>query len=59
MSAARNYAHFFSRTARKPAELIVTVTPSLTSATVFHANVVGKAEARKYAAQHGAQCWNF
>ena len=59
MSAPRCYAHSFSRTARKPAELIVTDLPSLTSATVFHADVAGKREARKYATQLGAQCWNF
>lgn len=53
------YAHFFTKTARKPAELMVTETPALNSGTIFHTNVAGKAEARKLAAQYGAQAWNF
>jgi hypothetical protein len=59
VSAPRCYAHFFSKTSRKPAELIVTEDATLRSGTIFHANVAGKAEARKYAAQYGAKCWNF
>lgn len=52
-------AHFFSKTARKPAEVMITVGPALTSGTLFQSYVGGKAEARKLAREHGAQPWNF
>lgn len=52
------YAHFFSKTARKPAELVLTATPAL-GAFDTAICVSGKAEARRIAKQRGAQAWNF
>lgn len=52
-------AHFFTKTARKPAEVMITTGPALNTGVLFQSNVAGKAEARKHAAEYGAQCWNF
>ena len=57
--AGAGCAHFFSKTARKPAEVIITTGPALTSGTVFQSYVASKSEARKHAKSYGAQCWNF
>ncbi len=54
-----NCAHFFTKTRNKPAEVIITVGPSLTSGTVFQSYVSGKREAAKYAAENNAKHWNF
>lgn len=54
----RQYAHFFSKTARKPAELVLTDGPSLTDCAISMA-VAGKAEARRIAAERNAIVWNF
>lgn len=53
------YAHYFNKTRRNPAEVIITVGPSLTSGTVFQSYVSGKREAAKYAAENNAKHWNF
>lgn len=53
-----SYAHFFAKTARKPAELVLSNGPDLTGPTLSHA-VANKAEARRLAKQSNAICWNF
>lgn len=54
----QQYAHFFSKTARKPAELVLTETPKLDVYAVSLA-VAGKVEARRIAAGRNAIVWNF
>ncbi len=54
----RQYAHFFSKTARKPAELVLSETPSL-DAYAISLPVAGKAEARRIAGERNAIVWNF
>lgn len=54
----RQYAHFFSKTTRKPAEVIFTDSPSLNDAWVS-IPVAGKVEARRIAADRNAIVWNF
>jgi hypothetical protein len=53
------YAHFFTKTARKPAEVIITSGPELNAGYVALYCVGGKTEARRFAKQHNAVCWNF
>lgn len=52
------YAHFFTKTASKPAELVLSESPSLTS--IYKSfPVSGKVEARRIANQNNAIVWNF
>ncbi len=53
------YAHYFNKTARKPAEVIITTGPALNTGVVFQSYVSGKADARRRARAHNAQPWNF
>lgn len=53
------YAHYFNKTRSKPAEVIITTGPALTSGTLFQSYVSGKADARRYCGQYNAQPWNF
>lgn len=53
------YAHYFNKTRSKPAEVIITVAPSLTSGTLFQSYVSGRNEARKHMRAYNAQPWNF
>lgn len=54
----RQYAHFFSKTARKPAELMLTETPAIDRYAIS-LPVAGKAEARRIANGRNAIAWNF
>lgn len=55
-------AHYFAgrRNNQPVRELIIANGPSIAEPNVVaRMDVAGKAEARKIAAQRGAQCWNF
>ena len=54
----RQYAHFFSKTARKPAELVLTDSPKLGGFDTTIC-VTGKAQARQIAKKRNAIVWNF
>lgn len=54
----QQFAHFFAKTSRKPAELILTDSPRLGGFDTTIC-VSGKAEARRIARQRNAKCWNF
>ncbi len=52
------FAHFYSKTSRKPAELLLTDGHSIDQYAISIA-VADKREARRIAAERGAKCWNF
>lgn len=53
------YAHFFTKTARKPAEVIITCGPELNAGYLALSTVANRTEARRFAKQHNATPHNF
>lgn len=58
MTDSTAYAHYFAKTSRRPAELVLTDGPDLRSIR-RSIPVSGKAEARRKVLAMGALAWNF